>query len=215
VVTTGTLANVPYQSFRCGPNGVFEMNIYGDPDHPAGVEMGVYAPLTADDSAKTRCLDFVASMMGDKTDIAVLRQLNREKDLIKRGGLSLEVTPPTADDSMGGWWVSVYLDDAIAKARASEEEMKQISVQRTALKAEAEPPATRQAAANTNTAPAEATGPAPTSWTSSDLSYARPTTGSGGSVYVNGYYRRDGTYVHSYTRSSPGYGHSSGHGGRR
>ncbi|NEJ27606.1 hypothetical protein GR205_06405 [Rhizobium leguminosarum] len=32
------------------------------------------------------------------------------------------------------------------------------------------------------------------------LSWARPTPSYGGSVYVGGYYRKNGTYVHSYTR---------------
>lgn len=30
-----------------------------------------------------------------------------------------------------------------------------------------------------------------------------PTSGSGGSVHVHGYYRRDGTYVHPHTRHAP------------
>ena len=34
--------------------------------------------------------------------------LRPEKDLVHRDGLTLEITPPTAEDAYHGWWVSVY-----------------------------------------------------------------------------------------------------------
>jgi len=98
----------------------------------------------------------------------------------------------------------VYSEDTLNSVRASEEEMKAITVARGALK------------------PKQVASVSPESlgeWSSEDLRYARPYrsneavgvvygSGSsgrhhgGGSVYVGGYYRANGTYVHSYTRSS-------------
>jgi hypothetical protein len=40
VIDKGILRNVPYVSYRCGE--LYEVNIYGDLDHPAGIEAGVY-----------------------------------------------------------------------------------------------------------------------------------------------------------------------------
>ena len=48
-----------------------------------------------------------------------------------------------------------------------------------------------------------AAGQTYSSTNSSSSSSYRPSTGSGGPVHVNGYYRKDGTYVRPHTRSAP------------
>ena len=47
VVTNGSMRNVPYISFRCGTD--FEVNVYGDLENPAGVEIGFYCSLPIGD----------------------------------------------------------------------------------------------------------------------------------------------------------------------
>ena len=42
VIDVGDFKNVPYKSFRV--NNEVELNIYGDPENPAGVELGIYGP---------------------------------------------------------------------------------------------------------------------------------------------------------------------------
>ncbi|HEX9046546.1 MAG TPA: hypothetical protein VF988_05920, partial [Verrucomicrobiae bacterium] len=43
VIDKGVLRNVPYSSFHCGED--YEVNVYGDPEHPVGIETGVYRKL--------------------------------------------------------------------------------------------------------------------------------------------------------------------------
>jgi hypothetical protein len=184
VVDKGVLMAVPYQSFRAGN---YEFNVYGDPEHPACLEIGVYKDLLGSLSAKQRCVAFMASLLPDPGDRCLLRSLNLNQDLRERGGLTFEVTPETAEDAYGGWWVSVYDTAALGKSRSSPQEREAITVQRDA-------PETSQAG-----------GPA--QWSPQELALARP---GGKTVYVRGYTRKDGTYVQAHTRAAPGSG-----GGRR
>jgi hypothetical protein len=202
VVDIGVMRHVPYQSYRCGAD--YEINIYGDPDHPAGIEIGIYRALLDDARAKQKCVEFIASVLTDKADAAILRALRQSKDSATRDGLTIEITPPTDPDAYGGWWVSVYNEIALDGARATEAELKQIAVARTAL------PAPAAAVDRPAVAPPPAVARKPVgvadaidSWTPSDMARARPSSSStigGGSVYVRGYYRKNGTYVRPHTR---------------
>lgn len=206
VIDTGVLQNVPYQSYRCGED--YEVNIYGDLDHPAGIEIGVYRTLLDRDDVKRNCIAFIASVMTDKTDADLVRSVNRTKDKIARGEISVEVTPATDPDAYGGWWVSVYNQTALDNAKASPAELNQITVARDNPVTPPASPQPVQPKPTATPAPAAVASPvasaAPDSWTPSDISYARPSsTSGGGRVYVRGYTRRDGTYVQPHTRSSP------------
>lgn len=58
VIDKGVLRNVPYKSYRAGD---YEVNVYGDPDQPARVEIGVYRSLLTSQDAKHNCVDFLTS----------------------------------------------------------------------------------------------------------------------------------------------------------
>jgi len=60
VVGRGILRNVPYSSFQCGEN--YEVNIYGDLDHPAGIEIGFYRTLADDKSRQGNCTQFMSGL---------------------------------------------------------------------------------------------------------------------------------------------------------
>jgi hypothetical protein len=197
VIDNGVLQNVPYISFRCNSGG-YEINIYGDLDNPAGVEIGAVNYLVKSDEAKSNCVDFISSVLTSDGDEEIVRALNlNHKVLEKKEGLTFETTFPDEPDAYGGWWVSVYDESALTNARASGAELLTITQPRVAPKPQ--PVAMAQP-----TMPVADSMP---SWSTNDFSYARPSTsddsGDGGSVYVRGYYRSNGTYVHSYTRSSP------------
>lgn len=205
VIDRGQMRYVPYSSYRCGED--YEVNIYGDPDAPAGVEIGIYRGPLRNDQAKANCIEFIASLLSP-ADAAKVRSVNRAKDLMTRDGLTIEVTPETAEDAYGGWWVSVYSEKGLDAARATEEEIARITVPKT--------PKAREPA-KPKTAPSVASASLMGSvydWQDNDVQWSRPSSSSGaagdGSVYVRGYYRKDGTYVQSYTRSASGSG-----GGRR
>src|SRR5262245_5298593 len=111
VIDTGVMRNVPYKSFHAGSD--YEVNVYGDPESPAGFEIGIRGALLADDQAKANCVDFVSSLMRNDADKAAVRGLDLAKDLAVFKDLTFEVTPPTAEDAYGGWWVSVYSEPAL------------------------------------------------------------------------------------------------------
>jgi hypothetical protein len=182
VIDKGVLKHIPYQSFRAGD---YEFNVYGDPDRPACLEIGVRNGLLKNESAKEHCVAFIASLLPDAGDRCLLRSLNRTQEIQKRGSLTFEVTPETAEDAYGGWWVSVYDEAALNASRATARELEAITERKDAP-------------------------PAASTWTPDDLKHALPSASGAGAkgdrVYVGGYYRKDGTYVQAHTRSLPGSG---------
>jgi hypothetical protein len=163
--------------------------------------------------AKQHCIDFISSILGDGFDATIVRQMNRNKDLVQRHGVTFEVTPATDPDAYGGWWISVYDEKLLDTARASDAELAQIAVPKSEILAAIQPLAVLQTSTPTP-APAvptpEAISPSQTdfnsameNWTPSDVSRSRRSSTAGNDVYVRSYSRKDGTYVHSYTRSSP------------
>ncbi|HZE99304.1 MAG TPA: hypothetical protein VE981_20030, partial [Planctomycetota bacterium] len=107
-----------------------EFNLYGDPDAPAGVELGVYKNLLKDDAAKKKCIETIAEMLGNPQDAEVLKSIGLKETRKEREGMVFEITPDTAPDAYGGWWISVYDSALIEKARASQEELDKITATR-------------------------------------------------------------------------------------
>jgi hypothetical protein len=138
-----------------------EFNIYGDPDAPACLEIGVFGP--EDHGFRVVCRDTLGSMLGDPEDRRALQSLRQAKGKTTRGALTFEVTPETAPDAYGGWWASVYDPRLLDGSRASDAELKGVA------------------------------GPRPAG---DEAAKSRP----GATVYVKGYYRKDGTYVPGYEK---------------
>ncbi len=206
VIDRGNLRNVPYKSLRAG--GDYEINVYGDPDSPAGFEVGVYRGLLDDAQAKKNCREFVSSLLGDPQDAAAVRALRAEKDLVVRDGLTLEITPPTAEDAYKGWWVSVYDRRTLDGQRASDKEMAAITVSKRSIEESAGPAQHKSPSKARPAAPQTSTASPPgynsqldryNNWTPNDLSYARvyrPVRPVYYPVfYVRGYARSNGAYV--------------------
>ena len=154
LIDSGVLSNVPYLSFRCGED--YELNVYGEPEQPCGVEIGVYHSLTNDPSAIANCVDFLAQIMSEAADARVVHRLNLSKDKKTRDGLTFEVTPPSDADAYNGWWVSVYSERGLEAARASAEEIKNISVPKAEIARQTLPSDDASA------------------WNKQDLKFARP-----------------------------------------
>src|SRR5258708_6978135 len=160
VIDKGILKDVPYQSFKCGD---YELNIYGDPDRPACLEIGVRNELLKSVEAKSNCVEFIKAMLNRPDDQAVLLSLKREKDMKRRAGLTFEVTPETDEDAYGGWWVSVYDEALLDSSRASEKELNLITQSREQIKQPAQP----------------SKGQDVPGWNADDLKNARPAPASG------------------------------------
>jgi len=160
VVDKGPLRHVPYLSYR---SGEVEFNAYGDPDAPACLEIGHFG--ASDAAGRAACRDALASMLPGAEDRRVLQGLDPAKGKQTRAGLTFEITPETAADAYGGWWVSVYDSKALDGSRASEGGWTGIAAPRPA---------------------------------GGEAARARP----GSTVYVKGYYRKDGTYVPGYAKKA-------------
>ena len=115
VIDTGILRNIPYKSHSAGRG--YEINVYGDPNSPAGFEIGVHGSLLVDEKAKQNCLECASKLLSDREDREVIRAMALEKDEKVRNGLTFETTPPTAPDAYGGWWISVYSKNALDAVR--------------------------------------------------------------------------------------------------
>ncbi len=164
VIDSGIFRYVPYLTYETSRG---ELNIYGDPQHPAGVEIGIYAGKA---STKQELRSLMAGLLQQAADRELLHALSLDEDKLERAGLTFEVTPPTAEGSYGGWWISIYDAAAIDRARASDAELKTIAV---------EAPARQYAP------PAETKKPA---------RKARE-AGTSDRVYIQDYSREDGAYV--------------------
>lgn len=123
VITYGNFKNVPYVSFRCAYGG-YAINIYGDLDHPAAVQAGALNQLKDNSVARSNCVSFICSVLGNEEAKKLVRGLNLDqKDLQSAAGLTAEILVPGDMGSYGGWWVSVYNPTALAAERASDAEI--------------------------------------------------------------------------------------------
>jgi hypothetical protein len=119
VIDVGDLTNVPYMSFA-GKD--VELNVYGDPAHPAGLEIG-----TKSDSAELRAQlrTFISQLLkgGDAEKVKAVEEGKKEDS----DGLALEVTKPDAPDAYGAWWVTATHPVGLNGARASVGEIGELS----------------------------------------------------------------------------------------
>lgn len=120
VIEVGELASVPYLSFA--GNDV-ELNVYGDPASPAGIEVG-----TKSDSPEVRASvrGFIGGLLNE-ADRKPLDSIPEGQEVVA-DGLALEITPPTAADGFGAWWVTASHPAAILNAKASVGEMNEMAL---------------------------------------------------------------------------------------
>src|SRR5208337_3166164 len=66
VIDVGVLRSVPYKSHYAGDG--YEVNVYGDPNSPAGFEIGIHTSLLHDDQAKQNCVECTCRLLGEHAD---------------------------------------------------------------------------------------------------------------------------------------------------
>jgi len=174
VIDTGIFKNVPYQSFS---NGTIELNGYGDPYDLVALEAGTKLD---NDAVKTCVMQFIADQLLTTADRMRASRLTLASAPSTVDGLTLELTQPTAADAYGAWWFSMEQTHQVAGAAASQQELDAIVASPGAWSATA------------------GLSPAPMTESTGYTSY-RPSS-PGGRVFVHGYTRKNGTYVHSYSR---------------
>lgn len=193
VIDVGIFKNVPYQSFS---NGVVELNAYGEPDNLVALEAGT----KTDNEVTRQCIvSFIGAHALFARDRMRALQFGTNVRSEFADGMTIETTPPTAEDAYGAWWFSLELTHHVAGAAATAVELDAIV---TPANRWGQTPSTNSNGLSTpplvsETLPASGYSAAPLN-TGTYSSYRPPT--SGGRVFVNGYTRKNGTYVHSYSR---------------
>lgn len=129
LIKEGIFRNVPYRSFLV--NKEYELNIYGNPNSPAAIEMGIYGMHNRNKKAQRRCKQFLASYLTEISQFRAMREIDPKGDKIKAGGLTLVVTPPMAIDAFGAWWISIYNEKEVEKARLSDAQMARLNYNET------------------------------------------------------------------------------------
>jgi hypothetical protein len=220
MIETGIWKNVPYVSFRCRSDG-YEVNIFGDLNNPAAVQIGAMSYLSQNAEARSNCVNFICSVLASADARKTVRSLDwNQKDSKKNGGMTFETILPGEWGSYGGWWVSVYNDSALANAQASETELLAITQPRvaappmattttgavqsdaTASQPAAAPAPAQPVVTTTTTTPDVVTtyGATP-AWTAEEMATARPVTpasnpaSTADKVYPRTYDRSAGTYA--------------------
>jgi hypothetical protein len=119
-IDNGYLKNVPYLSFRI--NEFLEMNVYGDPDNPAAVEIGAYGRPSSNDKLPRTLRSFMAGFLSSRKEIAAIYSIPFSGGQKAVGDTSIKITPASAPDAYGGWWISVYLPKSVEGSRLSDAE---------------------------------------------------------------------------------------------
>ncbi|MBE2180776.1 MAG: hypothetical protein IAE97_09920 [Chthoniobacterales bacterium] len=117
-IDNGFLRSIPYLSYRVNENA--EMNIYGDPEDPVALELGVYGRGAFNRRHRLTVREFLAGHLGSRREIAALYALDLDGGEIRAGRLAIRCTPPGAPDAYGGWWLCIYDPARLEKARVGD-----------------------------------------------------------------------------------------------
>jgi hypothetical protein len=121
IIDSGPFRNVPYSR---DVSGWREVSIYGDPDAPAGYEVGLTKSLATSAEARKEAGALLASFFSVPEDREALASLKlSESGKVEHGGLVFEVEQGPNADGAPTWWLSAYDVRALEAARVSEKDL--------------------------------------------------------------------------------------------
>lgn len=109
----GPFRNVPYLAFRVNRN--IELNIYGDPDDPAGIEAGIYGSGHRNRELREWLRGFLASFLATNGEIGALYRL--ESGTTTVGNTVMEVRASSSPPAGDAWWIAAYHPRELQSAR--------------------------------------------------------------------------------------------------
>ncbi|MEI7591206.1 MAG: hypothetical protein WCJ49_07870 [Deltaproteobacteria bacterium] len=124
-IDNGYLKNVPYLSFRI--NNYIEMNVYGDPDDPAAIEFGIYGKYRTNDKLRRTLRSFVAGFLSSRKEVAAIYRIPFSGGKETLDTFNIQITPPSAPDAYGGWWISIYNPKSIDAVRMTDQDYARIT----------------------------------------------------------------------------------------
>jgi hypothetical protein len=125
-VDNGVFRNIPYMSFRFNDRG--ELNVLGDPEHPVGLEFWIYGRNSFTTRQQRILREFLAGHLHSREELRALYAVNLAGGTARAGNLVFEITPPSAPDAYGGWWLSIYEADRLKGARLSDKEYAKVTL---------------------------------------------------------------------------------------
>lgn len=125
-IDNGVFKNIPYMSFRVNSN--VELNIYGNPEDPAGIEFGIYGGQSGDRKLRRTLRSYLAGYLTTRDEVATLYSLGFEGGVKDSGRLTFEITPKDAPDAYGAWWISLYNKKDLNAARLSDKAYAKVTV---------------------------------------------------------------------------------------
>lgn len=120
IIDAGVFKNVPYKSFRV--NGDVELNIYGDPEDPAGIELGIYGPRRNSPRLRAMLRNYLNGFLTTRAEVAAMYSLPLDGGKATAGNITIEIAPPTDPDAYGAWWISLYNEKDLAEVRLDDKE---------------------------------------------------------------------------------------------
>ncbi len=132
-LTPGRFPGVPRISFRA--NRIYELNIYGNPNNPAALDIGFYGQWLHGKDAQKRCRQFAASYLTDLRHLRALYAMDQTGGTQKPAGpLDITISEPRAHRSPDGWFITIFNPEALAAAtRPDENSWRQESARLAAL----------------------------------------------------------------------------------
>jgi len=125
-IDNGIYKNIPYKSFRI--NGDIELNIYGDPEDPAAVEVGIYGLKQYAQKGRKTLRAFLAGFLSTKEEVAALYSLGLGSGEKATKALTFKVTPRSAPDAYGAWWISMFNPKTLNEVRLTDAEYDKITM---------------------------------------------------------------------------------------
>lgn len=121
IIDSGLFKYVPYTRDVSGGR---EFSIYGDPDAPAGFEIGLSKSLASSDVAQKEAVTLLSLLLSETKDREALAALALSAgSKSEREGLTFQIEKGENADGAETWWLSVYSTAALDLARVSEKDL--------------------------------------------------------------------------------------------
>jgi hypothetical protein len=114
-IEQGMFRNIPYKSFRI--NKSIETNIYGNAENPVALEIGLYGGRKGSTAMRRLLRGYMAGYLSTREEIAALYSLDLRGGKARADPLALEIIPPNDPRSHGTWWICLYREDDLDRAR--------------------------------------------------------------------------------------------------
>jgi hypothetical protein len=123
IIDSGAFKYVPYVLHAFDD---YQFALYGDPDAPACLELGISGVLLTREAVQKECLELASCFLRDPKDVDILRSLSLKGERKEVGGLVFEIDQEPDSRGRNTWWISVSDPRALDSARVSEKQLESL-----------------------------------------------------------------------------------------